>query len=86
MPIYEYISENPDQEGKSCRICSRGFELFRPVSRAPLEVCPTCRNPVKKLISSVSKPNAARGFSVSEAKAKGFSVLKKQDEGTYEKM
>ena len=86
MPIYEYISENPGQEGKSCRNCSRGFELFRPVSRPPLKVCPTCRHPVKKLISSVSKPNAARGFSVSDAKAKGFQVLKKQDHGTYEKM
>ena len=86
MPIYEYISEQPNVEGHSCRNCSRGFELFRPVSRAPLEVCPTCRNPVKKLISSVSKPNAARGFSISEAKNAGFQVLQKRDQGTYEKM
>lgn len=73
-------------DGSSCRNCSRGFELFRPVSRPPLLVCPTCRNPVKKLISSVSKPNAARGLSISEAKAAGFQVLKKRDHGTYEKM
>lgn len=86
MPIYEYISKQANVEGHSCRICSRGFELFRPVSRPALELCPTCRNPVKKLISNVSKPNAARGFSISDAKAKGFQVLKKQDHGTYEKM
>lgn len=86
MPIYEYISESPGEKGKSCRNCSKGFELFRPLSREPLVACPTCRNAVKKLISAVSKPNAARGFSISEAKAKGFQVLKRQDKGTYEKM
>jgi len=86
MPIYEYISEQPGIEGQSCRNCSRGFELFRPVSRPPLTHCPTCRNPVKKLISSVSKPNAARGISLSDAKSAGFQVLKRRDQGVYEKM
>ena len=35
MPIYEYVSEDPDEPGRSCRICKRGFELRRPVDRAP---------------------------------------------------
>ena len=29
MPIYEYISENPDDPGQSCPVCRRGFELRR---------------------------------------------------------
>jgi len=48
--------------------------------------CPTCCQPIKKLISSVSKPNVAKGFSYSDAKNAGFQVLKKCDEGKYEKM
>ena len=34
MPIYEYISKNPK---KGCKVCSDGFELNRPIDRAPLE-------------------------------------------------
>jgi len=86
MPIYEYISLNPGVEGKSCVNCSKGFELRRPVDRAPLEVCPTCRNPVTKVISKVNSPTVVKPFSISDAKRAGFTVLKKRDVGTYEKM
>ena len=44
MPIYEYISENPDDPGQSCPVCRRGFELRRPVDRAPLEKCLVCKH------------------------------------------
>ena len=40
MPIYEYLSESPDEPGSSCRICSKGFELFRTIDREALEKCP----------------------------------------------
>ena len=42
MPIYEYVSEAPEDPGHSCRICARGFELRRPIDRAPLAACPLC--------------------------------------------
>ncbi len=48
MPLYEYITTDPE---KGCRICRKGFELRRPLDRPALEVCPLCRNPVKKLVS-----------------------------------
>ena len=86
MPIYEYLSENPDDSERSCRICARGFELRRPVDRAPLEVCPLCKNPVKKMVSRVNTPRVTKPFSPVDAKKAGFTVLEKRDEGVYEKL
>ena len=86
MPIYEYLSEHPDDPEKCCFRCARGFELRRPVDRAPLEVCPLCKNPVKKVISQVNSPRVAKPFSAKEAKRAGFTVLEKRDEGVFEKL
>ncbi len=83
MPIYEYIAIDPDG---GCRTCARGFELRRPINRPPLEKCPLCRNPVKKLITRVSTPKINKPLSVSDAKSAGFTVLEKRDEGVYEKL
>jgi len=83
MPIYEYITVEPD---KGCRTCQRGFELRRPVSRPPLEKCPLCRNPVRKVISRINTPKVTKPLSVSDAKSAGFTVLEKRDKGTYEKL
>ena len=83
MPIYEYIAEDPK---KSCRVCAKGFELMRPVDRAPLERCLICKNPVRKVISRVSSPRLTKPLSVSDAKSKGFTVMKRRDKGVYEKL
>lgn len=83
MPIYEYISKNPK---KGCKVCSNGFELNRPIDRAPLENCPICKKPVQKLISNINTPTITKPLSVSDAKSAGFTVLEKRDEGTYEKL
>ena len=83
MPIYEYIAIDPE---KGCRTCARGFELRRPVDRAPLEKCPLCRNAVKKLIARVNSPKITKPLSVSDAKSAGFTVLKRRDKGVYEKL
>jgi predicted nucleic acid-binding Zn ribbon protein len=86
MPIYEYVSEHPDDPARSCRICARGFELRRPADRVPLEKCPLCKNPVRKVISRVNTPRVAKPLSVSDAKAAGFTVLERRDRGVYEKL
>ena len=84
MPLYEYIATDPEN---SCRICARGFELRRPVDRAPLEKCPLCRKPVKKLLSrGITSPKISKPLSVSDAKKAGFTILEKRDEGVYEKL
>ncbi len=85
MPLYEYISVNPDNPEKSCRVCAKGFELRRPVDREALEVCPLCRNAVKKVISRVNTPRITKPFSTTDAKKAGFTVLEKRDEGVYER-
>lgn len=83
MPIYEYIAADPE---KSCRICARGFELQRPIDRAPLEMCPMCRKPVRKVISAISVPRITAPLSVSAAKNAGFTIMKRRDKGVYEKL
>jgi len=85
MPLYEYRSAHADDPEQSCRVCAKGFELRRPVDRPALEVCPLCRNPVKKVISQVNSPKIAKPLSISDAKKAGFTVLEKRDEGVYEK-
>lgn len=83
MPIYEYISSDPE---RGCRVCRKGFELRRPVQRPPLEVCPLCRVPVKKVIARVNTPRLSKPLSVSDAKAAGFTILQRRDKGVYEKL
>lgn len=84
MPLYEYIAESPEH---SCRVCAKGFEINRPISRPPLEKCPLCRNPVQKLLSkNVSSPKVSAPVSVTDAKKAGFTVLERREEGVYEKL
>ena len=84
MPLYEYITADPE---RGCRICKKGFEIRRPITRPALEACPLCRNPVKKLVSrGITSPKITKPLSVSDAKSACFTVLEKRDEGTYEKL
>ncbi|GAA5494928.1 hypothetical protein Rhal01_01094 [Rubritalea halochordaticola] len=86
MPLYEYISKAPGEAGKSCRVCSKGFELRRPVDREALEVCPLCKNPVKKVISRINTPKITKPLSVTDAKKAGFSVLERREDGNFERL
>ena len=86
MPLYEYISKSAGEAGKSCRMCSKGFELRRPVDRAPLELCPLCKHPVKKVISLINTPTITKPMSTIDAKNAGFTVLEKRIDGNYEKL
>lgn len=86
MPIYEYRSEEPEDPERSCRVCARGFELRRPIERAPLVACPLCKHPVRKVISRINTPTITKPLSVSDAKKAGFTVLERRDQGVYEKL
>ncbi len=86
MPIYEYISLEPENPDNSCRICAKGFELRRPADREPLVNCLLCKNPIKKVISRVNSPTITKPFSPVDAKKAGFTVLQKRDEGVFEKL
>lgn len=86
MPIYEYISENPEDPERSCPVCRKGFELRREVNREPLTRCLYCKNPIRKKIGAVSIPKLLSPLSVSDAKKAGFTVLEKRGTGEYEKL
>ena len=86
MPIYEYVSQTPDDAGHSCRVCARGFELRRPATRPPLQVCPLCKHPVKKVMSRIHTPTLTKPLSISDAKKAGFTILERRDQGVYEKL
>ncbi len=77
MPIYEYEL----CEGE-CKICDGRFSLNRPMDREALENCPLCKKAVRKVFSTF---NTGKVLSISDAKSKGFTVLKKVGKGEYEK-
>ena len=86
MPIYEYISEHPEDPQRSCAMCRKGFELMRPADRAPLTHCMYGKNPVRKKIGNVNVPKITAPLSITDAKKAGFTVLQRRDEGTFEKL
>lgn len=80
MPIYEYEPIDGD-----CKACGGRFSLSRPIDREPLEKCPLCKKDVRKVISAFNTPKASKPVSISDAKSKGFTVLKKVGKGEYER-
>jgi putative FmdB family regulatory protein len=48
MPIYEYESRDP---GKGCEKCRTRFEVLLLPNDAPIQECPACGKPLRKVIS-----------------------------------
>ena len=80
MPLYEYELCEGD-----CVVCGGKFTLRRPLDAPELKVCPACRRPVRKLISTFHSPVKLKPLSISDAKKAGFTVLKRLGKGEYEK-
>ena len=75
MPVYEYEHvETP---------CDLGavFEVTQSMQEKPLEACPVCGGPLRKLISlvGISAPKTD-----GELRDMGFTKLVKRDDGVYE--
>lgn len=81
MPIYEYEL----CDGGGCKVCGGKFTLRRPLNATPLNECPLCKKPVRKLISGFSSPMKLKPTSITDAKKAGFTVLKKIGKGEYER-
>lgn len=79
MPLYEY----------QCDECDHRFEVIQRFSDAPIETCPKCGGPVKKLLSSPAIQFKGSGWYItdyaragkSEGKADGKSASAKTDSG-----
>ncbi|MEI7731838.1 MAG: zinc ribbon domain-containing protein [Verrucomicrobiota bacterium] len=80
MPYYEYELTDGD-----CKICGGRFTLRRPLSAKPLDKCPLCKKPVRKVITAFSSPIKLKPLSITDAKKAGFSVYKKLGRGEYER-
>ena len=60
MPIYEYC----------CQKCGE-FEITQKITEPPLETCPACESPVKKLISNTSFKLVGTGWYLTDYARKG---------------
>ena len=61
MPLYEY----------QCDKCAHRFEVIQKFSDAPIEVCPKCGGPVKKLLSSPAIQFKGTGWYITDYARKG---------------
>ena len=64
MPLYEY----------QCDSCAHRFEVIQKFSDAPIEVCPKCGGPVKKLLSSPAIQFKGTGWYITDYAKKGGST------------
>ena len=78
--MYEYEPVDWD-----CAICLGRVEALQSVKDAPLEDCPTCGLPVRRV---VSRPAFAisKAPLLAKAGSKGFATYKRAEKGIYEKV
>ena len=67
MPLYEY----------QCESCSTRFERIQKFSDPPIETCPSCGGPVRKLLSSPAIQFKGSGWYITDyaKKSSGDSVV-----------
>ena len=75
MPRYEY-----EHQGKACNQ-GRVIEVSQTMADEPLEECPHCGGPVKKI---KSRPNENTPKTDSELRDLGFTKLVRREDGNYE--
>jgi putative FmdB family regulatory protein len=67
MPLYEY----------ECEKCAHRFEQIRRFSDPPLETCPVCGGPVRKLMSSPAIQFKGSGWYITDYARKDSSAAGK---------
>lgn len=81
MPFYEYEHDGAPPDG-----CENRFETLQAISEPPLRACPTCGEPVHRVISTFSVGSTPRSLLSADNIAKhGFTQYKKVGKGQYEK-
>jgi hypothetical protein len=81
MPIRTYEPLN-----SPCRLCGRGFDLVQASSEPAVSECPKCGQAVRlRTPDRVNSPEILKPPSISDAKAAGFTVLKRTSGGDFEK-
>ena len=81
MPLHFYSPKT-----LPCTLCGDGFEQHAHVEEDVLQVCATCGQEVyRRPVQSISTPKLSGVASVSSAKQAGFTVLKRNTDGHFEK-
>lgn len=81
MPIYEYQHEEEAPEG-----CRPRFEALQSIDDPPLETCPECGMPCRRVISAFGIVTTERALlNPRNLEEKGFTMYKKAGKGVYEK-
>lgn len=81
MPIYQYQCASDAH----CEICQDGFELLEKISDVPLNMCPSCKAPMKRVISAPRINTLNANLSADNVGNKGFTQYRKIAKGQYEK-
>jgi putative FmdB family regulatory protein len=80
MPIYEYEPTEHD-----CLICENRFEVIQEIPEAPLEFCPTCGMPCRRIVSAATFKMSI-GADPERAAKRGFTTWRKAGSATWEKI
>jgi len=81
MPQYEYERKDPEE----CLMCPGRFIVLQGIKDPPLEFCPSCGMPCRRVVSRVSiktKPD----LTASRAAEKGLTTFKRTRFGEWEKV
>ncbi len=81
MPIYEYHRTTEAH----CPECEGGFEAMQKMADSPLEACPSCHAPAKRIISAVAVAVSSTNLSPGNLEKHGFTQYRKAGSGLYEK-
>ena len=81
MPIYQYAPTG-DQH---CSICAEGFELLERLSDTPLDQCPACKAPIRRVISAPRINTLHPNMNADNVAKKGFTQYRRIAKGQYEK-
>ena len=81
MPIYEYQALT-DQ---TCAHCRNGFELLQKLADAPLQDCPSCNSPVRRVVSAPNLTKPGPSLAPSNLEQHGFTQYRKSGKGVYQK-
>lgn len=72
MPTYEY----------ECLQCGHKFEAFQSITESPLEKCPLCAEPVKRLISAgAGIIFKGSGFYATDYRSKAYKEKAEKEKG-----
>ena len=81
MPIYQYQCTTDSH----CEVCRNGFELLEKISDVPLDICPACKSPMRRVISAPRINTLNPNLSADNVGKKGFTQYRRIAKGQYEK-